>query len=350
VGLVRSPREIEDIVVASTRGTPVFIRDVGRVRIGSAPPSGIFGINGRSGGVEGIAAMRRGENPSEVLKGVREAVEELNSSGLPAGVRIAPIYDRTELVNSTLKTVSRTLLEALAIVFVVLVFLLGSFKAAILTALTIPLSLLFAFLCMNVYGVPANLLSLGALDFGIIVDGTLVMVEFILSRLKQGQGSSNLEIVEGAALEVERPIICSLSILIAAYIPLFTLQRVEQRLFSPMAFTVCAALVGSLLFTVTVVPVLATYLFRGGYRAWSNPLLAWLTRVYVETLRALMKPAWQLPAFVVTTLFIVGSVFVAGKLGSEFLPQLDEGVIWVRAILEIEPGRYRFSACLPFTR
>lgn len=307
VGLVRSPREIEDIVVASTRGTPVFIRDVGRVRIGSAPPSGIFGINGRSGGVEGIAAMRRGENPSEVLKGVREAVEELNSSGLPAGVRIAPIYDRTELVNSTLRTVSRTLLEALTIVFVVLVVLLGSFKAAILTALTIPLSLLFAFLCMNVYGVPANLLSLGALDFGIIVDGTLVMVEFILSRLKQGQGSSNLEIVEGAALEVERPIICSLSILIAAYIPLFTLQRVEQRLFSPMAFTVCAALVGSLLFTVTVVPVLATYLFRGGYRAWSNPLLAWLTRVYVETLRTLMKPAWQLPAFVVTTLLILES-------------------------------------------
>src|SRR5574340_1139777 len=230
VGLLRSTADIENVVVASIRGTPVFMRDVGRVRLGAAPQTGIFGLNGKSGGVEGVVAMRRDENPSEVLKGVRDAVDELNNGGLPKGVRGEPIYDRTELVAGTLRTVSRTLIEAFTIVFLVLLLLLGSFQAAILTALTVPLSLLFAFLCMYLYGIPASLLSLGALDFGIIVDGTLVMVEFIVRRLGQSEPdearSSAWETVRQAASEVQRPLFFSLLILVAAYIPLFTLERV----------------------------------------------------------------------------------------------------------------------------
>src|SRR5574340_1326165 len=208
VGLLRSAADIENVVVASIRGTPVFMRDVGRVRLGAAPQTGIFGLNGKTGGVEGVVAMRRDENPSEVLKGVRDAVDELNNGGLPKGVRVEPIYDRTELVAGTLRTVSRTLIEAFTIVFLVLLLLLGSFQAAILTALTVPLSLLFAFLCMYLYGIPASLLSLGALDFGIIVDGTLVMVEFIVRRLSgiseaAGEAANTAEIRK-AVLLIER--------------------------------------------------------------------------------------------------------------------------------------------------
>src|SRR4030095_12860846 len=186
----------------------------------------------------------------------------------PKGVRIVPIYDRRELVANTLRTVSHTLLEGLLIVVAVLFFFLGSVRAALLTALTIPLSLLFAFLSMHFAGIPANLLSLGALDFGIIVDGTLVMVEHIMHTLAEPERRRSREGVIGsvrdAALEVERPIFFSLLILIAAYLPLFTLERVERRLFTPMAFTVCSALAGSLLCALTLVPVLATFLFRNG--------------------------------------------------------------------------------------
>ena len=183
VGLIRSIADIENIVVSATKGTPVLIRDIGRVRIGATPQTGIFGVNDKSGSVEGIVLMRRGENPSEVLSGVSAAIEELNATTLPNGVRIISIYDRRDLVQNTLTTVSHTLLEGLLIVVAVLFFFLGSVRAALLTALTIPLSLLFAFVCMHFSAIPANLLSLGALDFGIIVDGTLVMVEHIMHTL-----------------------------------------------------------------------------------------------------------------------------------------------------------------------
>jgi cobalt-zinc-cadmium resistance protein CzcA len=335
VGLIRSVADIESILVTEARGVPVFVRDIGRVRIGAAPPTGIFGLNGRSGGVEGIVLMRRGENPSEVLQGIHEAVEDLNATRLPRGVKVVPIYDRTDLVNNTLHTVSRTLLEGLLIVVTVLFLFLGSVRAALLTALTIPLALLFAFVCMHFSGIPANLLSLGALDFGIIVDGALVMVEHIVHTLSEREKESGpmsvLAAVRNAALEVERPIFFSLLIIIAAYLPLFTLERVERRLFTPMAFTVCYALLGSMLLALTLVPVLATYLFRRGSRSWENPALGWLTRKYARVLRfAVARPA----AVVGGSLAVVAAAFaLAASLGSEFLPQLDEGVIWVRANL-----------------
>src|SRR5437773_3265751 len=283
VGLLQSTSDIENIVVTEAKGVPVFIWDLCRVKIGAAPQTGIFGINDQSDGVEGIVLMRRGENPSDVLKGIHEAVEELNSSRLPAGVRIGPIYDRTELVDNTLHTVEHTLLEGLVIVVAVLFLFLGSVRAALLTAVTIPLSLLFAFVCMHYIKIPANLLSLGALDFGIIVDGTLVMVEHIVHTLSEEQQNSRNGVfasIRDAALEVERPIFFSLMIIISAYIPLFTLERVERRLFTPMAFTVCYALLGSMLLALTIIPVLATYLFRRGAKGWENLVLASLYRCY----------------------------------------------------------------------
>jgi cobalt-zinc-cadmium resistance protein CzcA len=335
VGLLETAPDIENIVVSESKGVPVFVRDVGRVKIGAGPPTGIFGVNNQSDAVEGIVLMRRGENPSEVLKGIKGAVDELNATRLPKGVRIVPIYDRADLVENTLHTVVHTLLEGLVIVVTILFLFLGSVRAALLTAVTIPLSLLFAFVCMHLSGVPANLLSLGALDFGIIVDGTLVMVEHIVHTLSQHRREhpeeSVLSAIRDAALEVERPIFFSLLIIISAYIPLFTLERVERRLFTPMAFTVCYALLGSMLLALTLIPVLATYLFRHETKSWENPVLAWLYRKYDELLRATLRRSGVV---IMVAAGIVGTSFLLGRfLGSEFLPQLDEGVIWIRANL-----------------
>ena len=313
VGRLRTVDDIANIVVSAAHGTPVLVKNLGTVEIGAALQTGIFGLNEKTGGIEGIVLMRRGENPSEVLTELKIAIDELNQTRLPHGVRIVPIYDRTDLVDNTLRTVSRTLLEGFIIVVFVLIFFLGSPRAALLTALTIPLSLLFAFIAMHFNGVPANLLSLGALDFGIIVDGTLVMVEHIVRNLanrKPEPGEGVIDVIRGAALEVERPIFFSLLILVSAYIPLFTLERVERRLFTPMAFTVCAALIGSLLVSLTLVPVLATYLFRRDFPTWENPLLKWLTNRYERILDALMpRPRTVLAGATV----IVFGAFVLGN-------------------------------------
>ena len=295
-GLIQSIADIENTVVVANDGVPIFVRDVGRVQIGAAPQTGIFGVNDQLGGVEGIVLMRRGENPSAVLRGVKEAVAELNATRLPEEVYIVPIYDRTELVDNTLHTVSHTLLEGLVIVVTVLFLFLGSVRAALLTAVTIPLSLLFAFVCMHLTGIPANLLSLGALDFGIIVDGTLVMVEHVVHTLSQRQKGEfpggSFAGVHDAAIELARPVGCSLLIIISAYLPLFTLERVERRLFTPMAFTVCYALLGSLLLALTLIPVLATYLFRHSIKRWENPLFGWLAHRYERALRVAVRRPW----------------------------------------------------------
>jgi heavy metal efflux system protein len=330
VGLIRSVDDIGNVVLSAAKGVPITVRNIGRVQIAPAPQTGIFGLDSKSGGVEGIVLMRRGENPSEVLRGVKSAIDELNESGLPRGVKIVPIYDRTDLVDSTLRTVGRTLLEGLTIVFLVLFFFLGSFRAAFLTAIVIPLSLLFAFTCMYFCGIPASLLSLGAIDFGIIVDGTLVMVELIVRRLSPGQGRP-FDLIQQAASDIQKPIFLSLTVLISAYIPLFTLQSVERRLFTPMAFTVCAALLGSLLFTLTLIPVMSTWLFRNGCHSRRNPLLVRLGERYRKDLtRAIEHPRF---VAVSASAIVLAAVALGAALGSEFLPQLDEGVIWIRANL-----------------
>ncbi|MBO0858900.1 MAG: efflux RND transporter permease subunit [Chloracidobacterium sp.] len=342
VGLIQSVNDVENIVLDAANGVPVFVHDVGRVTLGAAPQTGVFGIDDESGehqnGVEGIVLMRRWENPSEVLKEVKSALDELNKERLPAGVKIVPFYDRADLVNNTLRTVSRTLVEGLVIVIGVLLLFLGSVRAALLTALTIPLSLLFAFICMYLAGIPANLLSLGAIDFGIIVDGTLVMVEHIVHRLEELERGGGLEdprgAVQAAALEIAQPIFFSLVILITAYIPLFTMERVERRLFGPMASTVASALLGSLALSLTLIPALATWLFRRGAKSWENPALRWIAGRYERILRSALRHAVLTVS--VALALVAAAVLGARALGTEFLPQLDEGVIWIRA--NLPPG------------
>src|SRR5262249_35243891 len=260
---------------------------------------------------------------------------ELNQTGLPQGVRIVPIHDRTELVESTLRTIARVLIEGFVVVVAVLLFFLVSLRAAVLTAIVIPLSLLFAFLCMYLSGVTLSLLSIGALDFGILVDATIVMVERIVRTLEErGAAASPEELTErvrAAGLAVQRPILFSLLIIIAAYIPLLTLERVERRLFTPMALTVCYALLGSLIFCLTLVPVLATFVCRGRAQGRRHRLLDGLTSLYERVVRVTVRHAAL--TLIIASAVVIGSVYLGSYLGSEFIPPLDEGEIWIRANL-----------------
>jgi heavy metal efflux system protein len=336
-GLIQSSDDIANIVLDAPNNVPISIRDVARVKVGALPQTGMFALNDQTtaagGGVEGIVLMRRWENPSEVLQQIHEAVDDINATRLPQGVRIVPIHDRTELVHNTLHTVSRVLLEGFVVVVTVLFLFLVSLKAALLTALIIPLSLLFAFVCMHLTGVSLNLLSIGALDFGIIVDGTIVMIERIIRTLEErrelGDDMSTLEAIRQAALAVQRPILFSLLIIIAAYIPLLTLERVERRLFTPMALTVVFALLGALVLALTLVPAVASYLFRTGETARRHVLLDWLNTSYERVIRVTVRHAgWTA---VLAASLVLGALYFGTRLGTEFLPQLDEGVIWIRA-------------------
>ncbi len=337
-GRILTSDDIGNIVLDAQKGVPIFVRDVGRVTVGNLPQTGIFAINrqllGR-GGVEGIVLMRRWENPSEVLRRIHEAVEEINATRLPQGVRILPIHDRTELVQNTLHTVSRVLIEGFVIVVCVLLVFLVNLRAALLTALIIPLSLLFAFLCMYLSGVSLSLLSIGALDFGILVDATIVMVERILRGLAEDattvEDFGSNDRIQKAALAVQRPILFSLLIIIAAYIPLLTLERVERRLFTPMALTVCYALLGSLLLCLTLVPVLATFVFRDRGEIKHHRLLDWIANQYERIIQATVRHARLTVG--VAACVVSGALYLGTHLGSEFLPTLDEGLIWIRANL-----------------
>jgi cobalt-zinc-cadmium resistance protein CzcA len=338
-GLIQNSEDIGGIVLDSQKGVPVFVRDVGRVAVGSLPQTGLFGLNRQQipgGGVEGIVLMRRWENPSEVLRSIHRAVDDINATRLPQGVRIVPIHDRTELVENTLHTVSRVLIEGFVIVLTILLVFFVNVRAAVLTALTIPLALLFAFVCMYLSGISLSLLSIGALDFGILVDGTIVMVERILrgveaAAAEAGGRRSIIETIRDAAGSVQRPILFSLIIIIAAYIPLLTLERVERRLFTPMAMTVCFALLGSLILCLTVVPVLATYLFAGQRHHRPHRLLDWLTGRYERAVRVTLRQPGLTVA--VAACVVVGALYLGSRLGTEFLPTLDEGVIWIRGNL-----------------
>lgn len=337
-GLIETSEDIGNVIVDAQKNVPIFVRDTGKVGVGNLPQTGVFALNRDpvgTGAVEGIVLMRRGENPSEVLHRIHEAVDEINATRLPRGVRITPIHDKTELVQSTLHTVSRVLLEGFVIVVTVLLVFLVSLRAALLTALTIPLSLLFAFLCMHLAGVSMSLLSIGALDFGILVDGTIVMVERIIREL--GHRSAPLDEaqltdrIRRAGLAVQRPILFSLFIIIAAYIPLLTLERVERRLFTPMALTVCYALLGSLLLSLTLVPVLATFVFRGTTQIKEHRLLDALIGWYEKVVRATLRYARL--TVVVAAVVVGGALYLGTHLGTEFLPALDEGLIWIRVNL-----------------
>jgi cobalt-zinc-cadmium resistance protein CzcA len=333
LGLLRSPDDIGNIVLASRSGVPVHVRDVASVKISNVPREGIVGQDDCDDVVTGIVLMRKGENPSEVLKGVKAKIELLNRSILPGGVKIAPFYDRTWLINTTLHTVFKNLAEGAMLVTFVLLLFLGNLRAALIVAIMIPLSLLATFIGLTWRGIPANLLSLGAMDFGIIVDGAVIVVENIFRKLSEQEHSTARDkvrdLILNAAAEVGRPTFFSMLIIIVAHIPIFTLQRHEGRIFAPMAWTVTSALIGSLLFSLTLVPLLCWFLLRKNLPHKENFVMRIASRRYEPILRAALRR----PNFVVLTAVIAlgASLAMVPKLGTEFLPELNEGSIWVNA-------------------
>jgi cobalt-zinc-cadmium resistance protein CzcA len=333
-GSIQSLKEIENTYVKSVGGTPVYLRDVAAVDLDHLVPFGIFSKDFRDEGVEGIVLLRKGENPSRVLADINAIVQELTTSELPPGVRIVPFYDRQHLVDATLHTVTHSVLLGITLVILVLLLFLGRPAMAALVALTIPFALLWALILMYVTGIPIGLLSVGAIDFGIIVDGAVIMAEHIARRLGEARQRGDTRpiprIVLAAAQEIERPVFFSVLIIMAAYLPLLSLTRIEGLLFRPMALTMVFALLGSLLFALFVVPVLASVIFRRGYREWENPLLTLARPLYARILRAFLAGRWLVLAAVVCAVAAV-VVRLVPRLGIEFLPYMDEGVIWVRA-------------------
>ncbi|HEY0778460.1 MAG TPA: CusA/CzcA family heavy metal efflux RND transporter, partial [Gemmatirosa sp.] len=347
VGLLSNPRDIEAVSVATRTGVPVRVGDVGRVTVGGAPREGIVAKDRADDVVEGIVLMRKGENAMEVLKGVRAKVAEINATVLPPGVRMTPFYDRATLVNHTVHTVEENLAVGAGLVLLILVVFLGDFRAALIVGLVIPLSLLCAFILMEVGHVSANLISLGAVDFGIIVDAAVVMVEAFLVRLAlapRDEGAKRLPdgekrwLLADVAGQMGRPILFAKAIVITAFLPIFTFQRVEKRIFSPMAFTLTFALLGSLVLTLTLIPVLSSWGLRPGkLDADGHPeetrATRWLVRGFTPVLDAALRHgrALVLGALVL----LAGSLALGAKLGTEFLPALDEGNIWLTVTMPV---------------
>ena len=331
IGLLRDEEDIGKIVVIARNGTPILIRDIAKIKIGSIPRLGVVGQDEDDDVVTGIVIMRKGENPSVVLKAVKEKVAFLNEHSLPKGVQIVPFYDRTWLMGKTLTTVFKNLIEGALLVSLVLYLFLSNFRASFAVVLIIPLSLLATFLGLKIMGVPANLLSLGAMDFGIIVDGAVIVIENIMHRLAQNQEdmseNERKAVIIDATNEVGRPTLFSMLIIIAAHIPIFALQRHEGRIFQPMALSVTTALVGSLVFSLTLVPLLAYWTLRKKLPHGDNRLVVNLKKMYVPILDWSLSNRFKV---VVISLTLFGlSLIAASRLGSEFLPELNEGTFWV---------------------
>lgn len=337
IGLVQNTSDIENIVVASNKGTPIRIRDVGEVSIGHAPRLGEFGFQTHSSNqddaVEGVILMRRNEQTQNVLQAVEQKTDELNNSVLPRDVKIVPYYDRSELVRLTTDTVEKNLLRGMILVVIVLLFFLVSIRAAIIVSLTIPLSLLFAFIVLHAHDVSANLLSIGAIDFGIIIDGTVVMMENIYRELAEryGQQYNLTDVILAAARDVDRPIFYSVAVIIAGYLPIYALSGPSGKLFHPMADTMSFALIGALILTLTLVPVLVSYWFKSGVKEKTNRAYEWIKKVYARQLD------WCLDhrrlTLLLALLIFGATLLLVPFIGGEFMPHLDEGALWVRATM-----------------
>ena len=349
IGLVDSDTDIERTVIKTQSGTPIRIQDIATVEQGSKIRLGrngkaIHRADGRiidnDDVVEGIVLLRKGAEAEATLKAIEAKVYELNHGILPPGVTVVPFLDRSELVHHTTRTVLHNLTVGIILVTVILFLFLGNARGALIVALTIPFSLLFASICLDLRKIPANLLSLGALDFGMVVDGAVVMVENIVRHMahRDPRHRTTLETIRDAAHEVQRPVFYAISIIITAYVPIFTLQRVEGRLFKPMAWTVAFALLGALTFSMLIAPVLSSFFFRKGIREWRNPLLALLTAGYRHALRLAIQFRWVTAGVAIAALAGAGYLAFSGVIGSEFLPHLDEGDIWVRGTLAPSTG------------
>ncbi len=348
LGLYDKVSDIAKTVIKSQNGTPLKISDIAEVAQGSKIRLGRIGkaIHRENGKivddddvVEGIVLLRKGAESEDALNRIHDKVKELNTQILPPGVKVVPFLDRSELVEFTTHTVLDNLRDGIILVAIILFLFLGNARGALIVALTIPFSLLFASICLQLRHIPANLLSLGALDFGMVVDGAVVMVENIVRHMGHHQEESSktpLERIREAAHEVQRPVFYAIGIIITAYLPIFTLQAVEGRLFKPMAWTVAFALLGALIFSMLIAPVLSSVFFRKGVKEWHNPVLIFLTNRYRGSVK------WAIDHGFLTVLFcasaLVASIMVSGGIGSEFLPHLDEGAIWARGTLAPSTG------------
>ena len=333
LGLIKDVQDIGSVIIGSQNGVPVRVRDVSEVTIGHAPRLGQFGFNKNDDAVEGVIMMLRGDQTQNVLKGVEAKTKELNEHILPPDVKVLPYYDRSDLVRLTIDTVEKNMLVGMTLVLIVLIFFLVSVRAAVIVALTIPVALLFSFIFLHARGVAANLLSIGAIDFGIIIDGTLVMVENIYRELglREGQKYDLHEVILAAARDVDRPIFYSVAIIIAGYIPIYALSGPSGKLFHPMADTMSVALIGALILTLTFVPVMCSYWFKKGVREPRNKPFEWIKKEYGSELKWCLERPW-LTMFVATIIFGVSLLFVP-FIGGEFMPHLDEGALWVRATM-----------------
>ncbi len=330
VGLLENVDDIGHVVVANLSGSPVTVEQVGNVKIGNAIRLGKVGWKNKDDVVEGIVLMRRGENASKVIKAVEEKVKELNSNILPRNVRIMPYYDRADLVSVTTHTVLHNLLEGMILVVIVLFIFLGNARSAFIAAIIVPLSLLFAFILMWMRGMSANLLSLGAIDFGVIIDGAVIMVEAIFARLALENcetESQKLGVVKETAIEVSKPIFFAVIIIIAAMLPIFSFQEIEGRMFSPLAFTLGFALLGAVAMSLTLVPALSVDLLKRGLHE-KSPVIDFLHRAFSKTLDFALRHDRKVFAAAIGLLVV--SLYAASFLGSEFLPHLNEGALWVR--------------------
>jgi len=348
-GLVNNVNDIRDTVILAKNGTPIHMRDIASISQGPKIRLGQFAraIRREDGRiidnpdvVSAWVPMRKGADAEPTLVGLHAKVKELNDRILPAGVKIVPFIDRDDLLHYTTNTVLHNLRDGIFLVVIILFLFLGNVRGAIIVALTIPFSLLFAATCLKLKGIPANLLSLGALDFGMVVDGTVVMVENILRHLghRENDDRSVMQQIFDAAHEVQRPVFYAIAIIITAYLPIFTLQRVEGRLFKPMAWTVAFALLGAIIFSMTIAPVLASLFFPRGTREWHNPVMAWLTRVYRKALRLAIRWRYVTLAAGLAGVGVGGYLAMGPLIGSEFLPHLDEGALWVRGTLAPSTG------------
>lgn len=348
VGLVAGTDDIGETFLKTQNGTPVRVRDIGNVVQGPKIRLGQLGkaIHHEAGKViddpdvvSGIVLLRKGANADTALQALHEKVDFLNNHFLPPGVKIVPHLDRSDLVHLTTHTVLHNLLEGIGLVGIILFAFLGNIRGALIVTMTIPFSLLFASICLDLRHIPANLLSLGALDFGMIVEGAIVMVENIvriLSHPESGPQRTVAQKISAAAHEVQRPVFYAITIIITAYLPIFTLQRVEGRLFKPMAWTVAFALAGGLLFSMFLAPVLAAIVFPRGTREWHNPVMSFLIKGYTKLLDWSIR--WRYATVALALASLAGALFLAKTIGSEFLPHLDEGAIWARGTLAPSTG------------
>jgi cobalt-zinc-cadmium resistance protein CzcA len=332
-GRIETLDDIRNVVLGVHNGTPIQLKDVGRVVIGTAPRLGEFGFEKQDDAVEGVILMRKGEKTQDVLTQVEAKTKELNAHLLPKDVKIHTYYDLSDLIAQTTKIVEQNLLRGMVLVIVVLVFFLYDFRAGLIVAVTIPLALLFAFFCLDLHGASANLLSIGAVDFGILVDGAIFMVENIFRQLAAREGAPvNIrEIIQDAAAEVDRPLFYAVAVIVASFLPIYVLSGPSGTLFKPMADTMILALIGSLVVTLTLLPVLCSWFMRKGVRERRNRAFEAIKSAYTSGLDFCLARPWG--TTLASGILLLASLLLVPRIGAEFMPQLDEGALWVRATM-----------------